>query len=128
MARGSRSALESLLWEEPAVASPRHLGSQCVSCGSEECEECEGCRVQVCARCEALHSSQDCHLLARAGQLGLLLSPEVVMMVRLVSLSKQGGELWDHIGELSSAQLVHITSFHLQIRWWTMCRKGKRMS
>ena len=108
MTRGARSALEILLCEDPVVVSPRHLDLQCLSCGAEDGAQCEDCSCLVCDQCQEIHT-EECHLLARANHLGLILSPEIVIMVRLATVRSQGGDLWDHIG--NTQQLCTLSTF-----------------
>ena len=102
MARGDISALEMILEDSPVLVVGRSVLSQCVVCGLEEGEEgedCPLCRCCVCDDCQSLHSTE-CHLLARALHLGLQLSPEIIITLRLVRLRNQGGELWQHLGNI----------------------------
>ena len=101
MARGDISALELMLEEEPVLVVGRRVVSHCVGCGvEEEGTDCPLCSCLVCHDCQSLHTTE-CHLLARATQLGLQLSPEIIITLRLLTLSRQGGELWQHIGNTS---------------------------
>ena len=100
MARADISALELILEDEPVLVVGRSVETQCVVCGGEEEQEggdCPHCTCWVCDDCQSLHTTE-CHLLARALHLGLQLSPEIIITLRLLSLRKQGGELWQHIG------------------------------
>lgn len=119
MTRGNIPALEVILSEQPVVVSPRHLSSQCVTCGQEEeAGECVRCRCLVCEQCQPLHSrgeSAECSVLARAAQLGLHLTPEVVIMLRLLTVRNQGGELWAHIDKM----MDHVEDRKKDARKWS---------
>ena len=103
MARADISALELILEDDPVLVVGRSVETQCVVCGAEEEEEeggdCPLCTCWVCDDCQSLHSPE-CHLLTRALQLGLHLSPEIIITLRLVRLRNQGGELWQHLGNI----------------------------
>ena len=118
MARADISALEMILEDCPVLVVGRSLQTQCLLCGEEEGVDsplspvCPGCECCVCPACQSLHTAE-CLLLARALQLGLQLSPEIILTLRLVRLSKQGGELWHHIGKTVTTGSCHVTALTL---------------
>ena len=118
MARADISALELILEDAAVLVVGQSVLTQCVECGGEEGGDCPLCTCWVCDDCQSLHTT-DCHLLARALQLGLQLSPEIIIMLRLLSLRKQGGEFWQHIGNIflpSLRIMTDVSNYFLKTR------------
>ena len=88
------SSLDIIVQEDPLIFCPKDIDDCCLWCGSDDADPCEECGYPVCSACVKNHLQQECHLLEKCRQV----SSDIVLMLRMVSIMKQGGSNWSIIG------------------------------
>ena len=88
------SSLDIIVQEDPLIFSPKDIDDCCLWCGSDDADPCEECGYPVCSSCIKNHLQQECHLLEKCRQV----SSDIVLMLRMVSIMRQGGSTWSMIG------------------------------